>query len=81
MGETHDDLRAAFKLIYKEYHKRKYCESNEAGMHYSPYCLLPQTRTFMLKNQKQLLGTMTLIGDSPWGLPTESLFPEEIAKH
>jgi len=74
------DLENAYRLIYKEYVLRGYCEPNDSKMHYSFYCVLPETRTFLLTRNDQLLGTITLILDSPCGLPMESLFHDSIEK-
>lgn len=69
------EIRKAFRLIYKEYLSLGYCQPNKAKMHYSAYILLPGSRTFILKKNKHLLGTVSLVEDSSWGLPMEINFP------
>ncbi len=78
--ESLEDLKEAYRLLYREYMARGYCQPNLAKMHYNLFCLLPDSCTFVLKRKDQLLGTISLLVDSPCGLPMESLFPEEIAK-
>jgi hypothetical protein len=74
-AETLPELKSAYHLTYKEYLARGYCEKHPSELHYSFFCVLPNTRTFLLERKDKLLGTLTLIVDSPCGLPMESLFP------
>lgn len=74
-----EELKEAYRLIYREYQKRTYCQEKSEKMHYNYFSFLPQTRTFILKQKKEeLIGTISLIPDSPLGLSMESLFPDEI---
>ncbi|MCM8776263.1 MAG: PilZ domain-containing protein [Candidatus Omnitrophica bacterium] len=79
-AETLADLEAAYHLVYREYVHRGYCLPSPAQMHYSFYCLLPQSRTFLLEKDGKLLSTLSLIADTPCGLPMESIYAEEVAK-
>jgi hypothetical protein len=78
LASTLDELTKAYQLIYKEYLARGYCSKKSSEMHYNHFCVLPETRTFLLKKKENLIGTISLIPDSPCGLPMESLFPREI---
>lgn len=75
-----EELKSAYQLIHREYIKRGYCKPQASGMYYSYFSLLPDSRTFILEKESQIHGTLSLITDSPCGLPMESLFPDEIAK-
>lgn len=79
-AETLEELKASYRLVYKEYVKRGYCPEHPSQMHYSVYCVFPQSRTFVLKRHNIFLGTLSLIVDSPCGVPMESLFPNLIGK-
>lgn len=79
-AETFEDFEKAFRLIYKEYAVRGYCKEHPTRMHYNAYVLFPGSRTFLLERMGDLLGTISLIADSPCGFPMESLFPEPISK-
>lgn len=68
------ELKSAFRLIYREYHIRGYCPKAASKMYFTAYCALPASRTFVLKLKRQMLGTISLIGDSACGLPMESTF-------
>lgn len=77
-AQSFEDLRSCFSLIYRGYLKRGYCQKNPVEMHYSYYSLLPRSRTFVLRKKENLLGTISLIVDSPCGLPMDTLFKKEI---
>ena len=72
------EFKAAFKLIYREYVSLGYCDRNDSRMHYTAHSLLPSSRTFILKKGRILLGTISLIPDSPCGFPMETTFPKLI---
>lgn len=75
-----EELKTAFKIIHREYLKRGYCKAQASEMFYSYYALLKDSRTFVLEKAGEIHGTLSLMTDSPCGLPMESLFPEEIAQ-
>ncbi len=75
---TPSEMKAAYRLVYQEYLKRRYCPPSAKEMQYTFHCFLPDSRTFLLENSSKLLGTLTLLPDSSCGLPIESAFQEEI---
>lgn len=77
---TKEDLQDAYHLVYNEYSKRNICKENASLLHYSFYCMLPGARTFILEMDGKIAGTISLIVDSPCGLPMETLFPDKIGK-
>ena len=78
IARTLDELKAAYRIIYQEYVLRGFCPPDESQMHYSLYCFLPGSRTFILKKNERIIGTLNLIADSHYGLPAESAFAHEI---
>jgi len=75
-----EDLKAAYELLYNEYSSRNLCSPNEARLYYNFYSLTPGARTFVLKRGKDILGTISIILDSPAGLPMEATYPDEIRR-
>jgi hypothetical protein len=73
-----DELMKAYRLVYKEYQARGYCKENSSQIHYTHYCMLPDARTFVLEDEEKLLGTVSIVIDSPCGLPMEKLFSKEV---
>lgn len=69
-----------FDSSYQEYLARGYCADHPSKMQYHYHSLLPDARTFLLEKSGKLLGTISVILDSPCGLPMETLFPEEITR-
>ncbi|MBI4115678.1 MAG: PilZ domain-containing protein [Candidatus Omnitrophica bacterium] len=78
-AQTLDELKAAYHLVYEEYIRRGYCDPDPSKMHYSAFCVFPDSRTFIMKYQSCMLGTISLIVDSPCGLPMEMVFKELIS--
>ncbi|MCM8794179.1 MAG: PilZ domain-containing protein [Candidatus Omnitrophica bacterium] len=78
-----EELKDAYRLVYKEYIARGYCAPSMAGMHYNFHCALPEACTFVLRMRTngQMIGTVSLFGDSPCGLPMESAFPDLVAAY
>ncbi len=73
-----EQFEEAFRLVYQEYFKKGYCSPNPSNMRISIYNALPDTVTFCLWRKNTLLGTASLIFDSPLGLPMECVYPEEV---
>ena len=79
MPVSDQELEKAYQLVYREYRLKNYCSENPHKLQYSIYSILPESRTFLLEKNGNLAGTVSLIPDSPCGLPLETIFPEEIA--
>lgn len=77
--QSEDELVSCFRLLHEAYLKKGYCEAKESKLHYSHYCFFPRSKTFTIKEKDKLKGTVTLIPDSPGGLPLDSVFPHEMA--
>jgi hypothetical protein len=75
---TFDELKQAYQLLYKEYLARGYRSENPSEIHFNYFCALPETQTFILNKTQDIVGTISLVPDSPCGLPMESFFPDEI---
>jgi len=75
---SREDLERAYRLVYKEYQVKGYCEPDPSKMHYNLFSLLPTSRTFMLEKTGNFVGTISLIPDTPCGLPLDSIFKGEI---
>ncbi len=76
--KTLEELKACYNIVYQGYEARGYCTAHSSQMYYHYYSFLPESRTFSLKDKDQILGTISLIVDSPCGLPMDNLFSREI---
>jgi len=81
LAVTREDLLGAYDLVYREYEPRGYCAPQTEKLHYTYYSLLPFSRTFILEHDHKLVGTISLVEDSPLGLPMERTFPEQIERY
>jgi hypothetical protein len=69
----------AFELLYKLYSKMGIASNEPNGMWLSIYDALPETSTFVAEDdQGEIAGALTLVFDSPIGLPADALYKEEI---
>ncbi|MDD5218121.1 MAG: PilZ domain-containing protein [Candidatus Omnitrophica bacterium] len=75
-----EEMKIAYRLVYDQYALKGYCEPNDAGLFYTYYCVLPESQAFLLYDKGRLLGTLTLIPDSPCGLPMEAVFQDVVAR-
>lgn len=76
---TRSELEQAFSLVYKEYASRKYIPKNyKSKMRLSLYSALPSTATFIAKQRDKVVATVTLIPDSPMGVPMDKIYKKEL---
>ncbi len=73
-----DELKDCYRIVYDGYLARGYCLPNENKMHYHHYAFLSDSRTFCLKEKDKIIGTVSVLADSPCGLPMDTLFQREI---
>jgi hypothetical protein len=69
----------AYRFIYEIYQRLGYTSQRKSGMWLSAFDALPVTTTLIAENSKgDFCGVMTLVFDSPFGLPTDSVFKNQI---
>ncbi len=78
IAETRADLEQAFRLVYHNYVEMGYCHFNIHQMHFYLFDILPETRTLVAVEGGQVVGTVTLVFDTPLGLPSDHLYQKEI---
>lgn len=79
IAEEKEELEAAYRLLHDVYVEAGYMQPHPAGIRLSIYNALPHTITFVARENQKVVGTVTLIIDSPLGLPMEEIYPEEVA--
>jgi hypothetical protein len=73
------EFNEAMRLVYREYVKRGYMKSNAAQAKHMIFQALPTTTTFIAKHYKTgIIGTITLVEDSPLGLPMDEIYKAEV---
>jgi len=78
-AKKREELEGAFRLVFREYSCRKYIPKGlKSDMRLSFYNALPTTTTFIAKRGKKVVATLTLICDTPIGLPMDKLYRKEL---
>lgn len=79
VAETVHDLKAATRLVYREYVRRGYVKPNPSELKLSLFHALPETTTFIAEHREYgVVGTVALIEDSPLGLPMDEAYQPEL---
>jgi hypothetical protein len=78
VADTREELDAAYRLVHDVYVKEGYSDRHESGMRVNLRYALPTTATVVGKLGEQVVITLTVIGDSPFGLPMDMIFSEEL---
>ena len=79
IAESQDELEQAYRLVHDSYKEAGYTDMHPSGMRIDSFNALPDTSVFIAKKDKQVIMTMTLVADSPLGLPIDGLYSDEIA--
>ena len=78
-ANTYELKEQAYKLLYKNYSKMGVAEIKPDGLWLSIFNALPETTTFVAEDSEgKIEGTLTLVFDSPIGLPADELYSEEL---
>jgi len=78
IAETRDELEAAYRLVHDVYVQEGYSDTEASGMRINLRYALPTTTTFIGIHQGKVVITMTLVGDSPLGVPMDAIFSREL---
>jgi hypothetical protein len=78
VARSKSELEKAYTLVYKEYLRRGYCQESNPGLKLSLYNALPETTAFVSVFENEIFSTATLIPDSPFGLPMDELYHQEL---
>jgi hypothetical protein len=72
------ELEQAFNLVYLSFLQREYIEQSRSRMRFSVFNALPETVTFVGELRSQIVATVTLVPDTPIGLPMDEIYHEEV---
>ena len=71
-AETPEEIEQALKIIYESYSKLGYIDQRPEEVHFNSFLCLPTTTILILKHKGEVIGTMSIVLDSPFGLPSET---------
>lgn len=71
-------LRRAWQLVHRVYLEKGYAEPDSSGLWYCLHDALPDTGTIVAFDGDEVIGTVSVIPDSPLGFPAEILYRDEV---
>ena len=74
IAETKEELEACFKLLHDAYVSSGFMRPDPSGMRLNIYHALPTTTTLCAKFDGEVVGTISLIRESVFGFPLQSIF-------
>ena len=78
VAHSREELERAFRLVYRTYLRAGYLEAHPSEVRFGPHNFLPATRTFVATLRNEVVATVTLVFDSPLGVPMESIYKAEL---
>jgi len=73
-----EDRRRAWALAYGVYLSKEYAEPNRQRLWYTLHDALPDTTTFLVEKGGQAVAALTLVFDSPLGLPADDIYHDRL---
>jgi len=74
IAETEEELKACFALLHDAYVASGFMKPDPSGMRVTIYHALPTTTTLCAKFDGEVVGTLSLIRESLFGFPLQSIF-------
>ena len=74
IADTREELEAAFQLLHDRYVQSGYMDPHPSGLRVTKYHSLPSTTTLIAKWDDQVVGTVSMVRRSSFGVPLESIF-------
>ena len=74
VAETKEELEDCFSLLHDAYVRVGFMKPDPSGMRATIYHALPTTTTLLAKYNGKIVGTISLIRDSPLGFPMQKIF-------
>ncbi len=73
IAKTQEDLDQAFHILHEAYVKEGFSKPHASRRRITDYHALPSTTTLVAKHQGQVIATISIIRDGPFGLPTDQV--------
>lgn len=77
IARSQHDLEKAFQLLHDAYVGSKLMNPHASGLRCNLYTFLPHTTVIIAKYKREVVGTVSLIRDSIWGLPSDKDYRAE----
>lgn len=77
IATTRDELETAYRLLHDCYVGAKLMDPHPSGLRCNIYSALPYTTTIIARKGTEVIGTVSLIKDSPIGFPSDKEYRRE----
>lgn len=74
LANDQDELEQAYRILHESYVEMGYAAPNSTGLRITKYFALPTTSTLVALYDGEVIGTMSVIRESSFGLPMEKSF-------
>ena len=81
IADRRAEWEQAFRLLHDVSVQAGYYQPKASGMRVAPCHAVPSTAVFVALKGDEVVGTMTLVEDSPLGVPMETIFAEEVNRY
>ena len=72
------ELESAYELVYHNYRPRDYIPANPFGLRLTIFNAFPSSVTFVGVIHDEVIATVSLIPDTPIGLPMDEIYHDEV---
>lgn len=72
-----EQFARALRLVHAVYVRHAFILPRPSQLHLNLFLLLPRSRTFVVKQAGEVIGTLSVVLDSPFGLPIDQLYHAE----
>jgi hypothetical protein len=72
------ELESAYELVYENYRFREYIPANSSRLRLTIFNAFPSTITFVGVLRGEVIATVSLIPDTPVGLPMDEIYHDEV---
>lgn len=77
-SDSRREREEALRLVHRVYRQHGLADGNEAGLRVMRQHLCDDSSIFVVREFGRVVFTVTLVGDSEYGMPLESLFGDEV---
>ena len=77
-GADRAELESAYELVYHIYRSRDYIPANPSGLRLTIFNAFPSSVTFVGVVHDEVIATVSLIPDTPIGLPMDEIYRDEV---
>lgn len=74
LAQNSNELKAAYSILQESYENEGLTQPNNSGMRVLKQFMMPSTATIVVLWKNEVIGTVSLIRDNPFGLPLDKIF-------